>query len=264
MVSRYPSLDHFMAYHLPGSFPQCTPCQINSCWYVTDTPGPAILGLPSCERFEVVKMYCAVKVIQDTSHLPGPTPALSTSMKTAPIKSAEDLIRTFPDRFQGIGQFPSECTIRLCDNAQPVIHAPWKYPISICPKIKVELDKMAKLGVITHIDDPTDWVSTVAYAWKASGELHICLDPCDLNNAIHRDHDCTPTVDKVAHEFTHSTSFMKLDARHGYWAVVLDSKSSLLTTFNSIQSILLLTSPLWPSLLPGCFPERDGSYTGRM
>ena len=82
---------------------------------------------------------------------------------------------------------------------------------------------MVKLGVITPVDEPTDWVSSVAYAWKASGELHSCLDPCDLNNAIHRDHHCMPTVDEVAHEFAYSKYFRKLDARHGYWAVILDS-----------------------------------------
>ena len=38
----------------PGS-PSAQPHQINSCWYVADTPGPAILGLPSCERLEVAK-----------------------------------------------------------------------------------------------------------------------------------------------------------------------------------------------------------------
>ena len=82
----------------PGS-PSAQPCQINSCWYVADTPGPAILCLPSCEKLEVVKMNCAVKVIQGTSLLPGPTPAPATPKKRAPIKSTEDLIRKFPDRF---------------------------------------------------------------------------------------------------------------------------------------------------------------------
>ena len=141
----------------------------------------------------------------------------------------QDLIRKFPDRFQGRGQFTGEYTIRLCDNAQPVIYTPQKCPISIHPKVKAELEKMAKLGVITPVDEPTDCVSSVGYAWKASGELCICLDPCDLNNTIHRDHHCTPTVDKVAHEFAHSRYFTELDARHGYWAVMLDSKSSFNT-----------------------------------
>ena len=85
---------------------------------------------------------------------------------------------------------------------------------------------MAKHGAITLVDKPIDWVSSVANAWKAPGELLICLDPCDLNNAICRDHHHTPTMDEVAHEFTHSMYFTKLDARHGYCAVILDCKSS--------------------------------------
>ena len=95
---------------------------------------------------------------------------------------------------------------------------------------------MVEPGVITPVDELTDWVSSVTYAWKASSELCICLDPHDLNNAICRDHYHTPTVDKVAHEFAYSKYFTKLDARHGHWAVILDSKSSLLTIFNTPYS----------------------------
>ena len=75
---------------------------------------------------------------------------------------------------------------------------------------------MAKCDVITPVDESTDWTSSIAYTWKMSGELCICLDPHDLNNAIHRDHHHTPTVDEVAHEFAHSKDFTKLDVRHGY------------------------------------------------
>ena len=93
----------FGSLHGPIIWQPSSPCaqpqQINPCWYVSDIPGPAILGLPSCQILEVVKMNCAVKVIQYTSHLPGPTPAPATPTKTAPIKSTEDLIRKFPDRF---------------------------------------------------------------------------------------------------------------------------------------------------------------------
>ena len=46
----------------PGS-PSAQLGQINSCWYVAETPSPAILGLPSCERLEVVKMNCTVKML---------------------------------------------------------------------------------------------------------------------------------------------------------------------------------------------------------
>ena len=65
------------------------------------------------------------------------------------------------------------------------------------------------------------------------GELHLCLDPHDLNEAICHDHHKTPTVEEVAHEFAHSHFFTKLDARHRYWSIILNQDSSMLTTFNS-------------------------------
>ena len=71
------------------------------------------------------------------------------------------------------------------------------------------------------------------YVQKAKGELCLCLDLCNLNRAICCDHHKMPTVEKVAHEFTNSCYFTKLDACHGYWSTVLDEESSPLTTFNS-------------------------------
>ena len=184
-------------------------------------------------------MNCAITVRQPNTH-PSPvsTTAATNKPATAPeaaksIRSTDDLIKEFPDWFKGIGRFPGEYKIRLCHNAHPVIHAPRKCPIALCPKVKEHLDKMECLGVITHVDEPTDWVSSITYVQKANGELCLCLDPRDLNKAIHRDHHKTPTMEEVAHEFAHSCFFTKLDARHGYWSIVLNQDSSMLTTFNS-------------------------------
>ena len=92
---------------------------------------------------------------------------------------------------------------------------------------------MEALGVITCIDQPTDWVSSITYVQKANGELCLCLDPCDLNRAICCDHHKMPTVEEVLHKFANSCYFTKLNVHHGYWSIVLDEESSLLTTFNS-------------------------------
>ena len=92
---------------------------------------------------------------------------------------------------------------------------------------------MEALGVITHVDQPTDWVSSITYVQKANGELCLCLDPHDLNRAICHNHHKMPTVEEVAHKFTNLHYFTKLNAHHGYWSIVLDEESNLLTTFNS-------------------------------
>ena len=153
-------------------------------WYVADTPGPAILGLPTINKLGLITMHCAVTV-----------------QPTKPIKSTKDLREQFPDRFEGIGKFPGTYKIHLKENAEPRIHPPRKCPIAMRPKVKEELEKMKKLGVIKPVDEPMDWVNSLAYSWKESGALRICLDPKDLNANIRRDHHRVPTVDEISHEF---------------------------------------------------------------
>ena len=215
------------------------PHRVKSYWYVADTPGPAILGLPSSEKLAVMKMNCAITVRQPGTH-PAPVSTTVAMNKPAtapeaakPIRSTDDLIKEFPCWFQGIGRFSSKYKMWLCHDAHPVIHAPRKCPIALHPKVKEHLDKMECLGVITHVDEPMDWVSSITYIQKANSKLCLCLDPHNVNKAIRHDHHKMPTVEEVAHKFAHSCFFTKLDAHHGYWSIVLDQDSSLLTTFNS-------------------------------
>ena len=105
--------------------------------------------------------------------------------------------------------------------------------IALCPKVKECLAKMEALEVITHIDQPTDWVSSITYVQKANSELCLCLDLCDLHRAIHCNHHKMPTVEEVTHQFANLHYFTKLNAYHEYWPIVLDGESSPLTTFNS-------------------------------
>ena len=124
---------------------------------------------------------------------------------------------------------------------------------------------MEALGVITHVDQPTYWVSLITYVQKANGELCLCLDPRDLNRAIHCNHHKMPTVKEVAHKFANSHYFTKLNAHHGYWSVVFDEESSFLTTFNSpFGEILLPVSSLWSGLFARHLPEEDGPVPQRV
>ena len=217
------------------------PCMIHSYWYIADTPGPTVLGLPACERLAVVQVNCAVRTTQPNRSPTGTAPTQAARAAKPPaartpkpkwFKSTDDLMREFPDRFTRIGRLPSEYKIWLHPDTHPVIHTPRKCPITLCPKVKEHLVKMEALGVITQVNQPTDWVSSITYLQKANGELHLYLDLHDFNRAIHHDHHKMPTVEEVAHEFANSHYFTKLDTHHGYWSVVLDEESSLLTIFS--------------------------------
>ena len=47
---------------------------IHSYWYIADTPGPALLGLPACERLALVQENCAVMSTQPDRSLTGKEP----------------------------------------------------------------------------------------------------------------------------------------------------------------------------------------------
>ncbi|PIK33274.1 hypothetical protein BSL78_29912 [Apostichopus japonicus] len=137
------------------------------------------------------------------------------------------------DRFKGIGQFKGDYHIVIDKVALPVVHPARRCPIHIQEEIKKELDEMVKLDVIASVEEPTDWVSSLAYTQKPNGRWRICLDPRDLNKVIKRTHHRIPTIEEITHKFSGAKVFSKLDAKHGYWSISLDEPSSYLTTFNS-------------------------------
>ena len=187
-------------------------------FYVTDSSGPAIFGLPLCRDLKLVVLNCEVT---------------SKSECDRPIRSKAELKHQYPDRFEGIGKFARKAHITLDPTVPPVVHPPRKCPIQLKDQIRKELDNMESLGVISKVTEPTDWVSSLAYSRKSDGRIRICLDPKDLNSAIKRPHHRSLTLEEITHKLAGATVFSKLDARHGYWSVQLDDESRLLTTFNS-------------------------------
>ena len=211
------SIRHYGTLKIPCAHRQHG-CDIE--FYVADTPGPAIICLPSCRAMNLVVMNCEVNT--------------STSQNDV-IYCKEDLCRTYPDRFQGIGTFEGTFHITTDPTVTPVVHAPRRCSIHLRDEIRKELDSMVDLGVIAKVTEPTDWVSSLVYSrkWKSNGRLRVCLDPKELNKAIKRPHYRTPTLDEITHKLAGASMFSKLDARHGYWSVKLDDESNILTTFNS-------------------------------
>ena len=59
------------------------------------------------------------------------------------------------------------------------------------------------------------------------------MDPRDLNSAIKRTYHRTPTVEEITHKLAGLKFFTKMDAKHGFWCVVLDDISSKMTLFNA-------------------------------
>ena len=86
-------------------------------FYVTDTPGPAIIGLPTSTDLKLLTLNLSIEESV-------PTPRDSTASKEQPIKDKHDLISQYPECFNGVGKFQGEYHIVLDPNIPAVVHPP--------------------------------------------------------------------------------------------------------------------------------------------
>ena len=66
--------------------------------------------------------------------------------------------------------------IRLDRNSTPVGRPPRKVPLAIEECVKRKLEGMVKIGAITPVSEPTEWVSQMVAARKKDGSIRICID----------------------------------------------------------------------------------------
>ncbi len=207
-------------------------------FFVADVAGPTIIGLPDSQALDLVRLDCSIAT---TSIKPEVSPLdtqqkvtePTTSPKVTTTLTKDTLKATYPDRFSGIGKFKEEYHIDIDPSIRPVHQRARSVPIHVCDPVKAELDEMLQSNVIVPEDKPTKWLSSLTYSQKPSGRWRVCLDPTQLNRAIRRTYHHTPTIEEITHKLRGAKVFSHLDARHGYWAVVLDEESSKLTTFNT-------------------------------
>ncbi|CAC5396000.1 unnamed protein product [Mytilus coruscus] len=122
--------------------------------------------------------------------------------------------------------------IELDKSINPVIRPPRRVPISLQERLKSEIERMEKLGIVEKVEHPTECVSSIVIVEKADGKLRICLDPKDLNRAIKREHFILPRQEEITAKLAGAKYFSKLDASSGFWNIKLDEESSNLCAFN--------------------------------
>ena len=199
LKTRYKEIEQSCTFHVVETHPTAQP----------------ILGLDSSLALNLIKLVLSVD-----------------NEETEPL-TYESVTQEYSHLFDTLGDIDGEIDLHLQENAIPKVHPPRRVPIAIRERLKEELDKMEQDGVIKKVDEPTDWVNSLVIVEKPNGQLRICLDPKDLNNAIRRPHYPLPTLEDATAKMAGAKYFTKLDAKSGYWQLKLKESSSYLTTFNT-------------------------------
>ncbi|XP_053403234.1 uncharacterized protein K02A2.6-like [Mercenaria mercenaria] len=182
--------------------------------YIVESNSVPLLSLNTCLTLGLVK--------------------LTYSIDTCEPLDKSKMMTLYGDLFKGVGTMPGEASLHIRPDATPVINPPRRVPEALREKLKQELNRMEKEGIVEKVTVPTDFVNSLVIVEKKSGQLRVCIDSKNLNDAIKRPHYPMRTIDDVTSRLTGAKYFSILDVTHAYWSVKLDEKSSFLTTFSTV------------------------------
>ena len=160
-------------------------------------------------------------------------PAIKELQLLAGVNQIEPaIVERYPSLFEGLGTFKREYEIKLKSDARPyALHTACTVSLPLRTKVKEELDKMESLGVISRVEEPTEWCSGMVVVPKKAGTVRICVDFCALNESVLKEVHPLPTVDETLAHLNGATVFSKLDANSVFWQIPLSDNSKHLTTF---------------------------------
>ena len=172
----------------------------------------------------------------------------------------------YPKLFEGLGIMGPEYKIRMKEGATPfAITTPRRVATPLLPKVKAELKRMEELGVISSVEEPTNWCAGMVVVPKANGDIRICVDLTKLNANVCRENHPLPVVDQILTQLTGAQLFSKLDANSGFWQIPLALESALLTTFiTPFGRFCFNRLPFGITLAPELFQKRMSSILGGM
>ena len=171
-----------------------------------------LLGLDACQQLGLISRVNGVSI----NHLEN-----------------DPVMKDYPDVFQSPGLLKNHLyKIQLKEGAVPYsVAAPRRVKLPLLPKLKQELQRMQKLGVIQEVTDPTDWVSPMVPVMKKNGNVRVCIDFSELNKSIRRERFQIHVAEEIFSMMQGARFFTILDAESGFWQIPLSDESSILTTF---------------------------------
>ena len=151
-----------------------------------------------------------------------------------PKFTRDSVMSEYSDVFgEELGRMEGKVHLETDPNVAPTVMPPRRVPVALKEKLKNELDRLTQRKVISPIQEPTDWVSSMIAAKKPDGNIRLCIDPHYLNLALKRSHYPLPVIEEILPELSKAKVFSKADLKEGFLQVELDEESSKLTVFQT-------------------------------
>ena len=185
-----------------------------------------LLGLETAQKIKllVVQTQNILSIREDTSSCDAQKPKFTR----------DAVMSEYPDIFgEELGRMEGKVHLETDPNVAPTVMPPRLVPVALKERLKNELDRLTKRTVISPIQEPTDWVSSMIATKKPGGNIRLCIDPHHLNRALKRSHYPLPVIEEILPELSKAKVFSKVGLKEGFLQVELDEESSKLTVFQT-------------------------------
>ena len=164
-----------------------------------------------------------------------------------PLPDKKAVLRAkYPRVFQGLGKLEGfQLKLHINPNVKPLAQPIRRIPFSRRQKVNEKLGELEKLGVIEKVDTPTSWINPLVAFEKPNGDVRICLDMRQANQAIQRGKHPVPTVEETLREMSTAKVFTKFDLNMAFHQIELSPESRDITTFAAPNGLYRYTRLLF-------------------
>ncbi|KAH0636032.1 hypothetical protein KY290_036427 [Solanum tuberosum] len=174
---------------------------------------------PELEEGVNVTVDALKEINLGTDEDPKPT-YVNASLASDEEKAFVDLLKEYKDVFAwsykempGLDPKVAVHHLTVKSGARPIKQAQRRFRPELVPVIETEVNKLIEAGFIREVKYPT-WVSSIVPVRKKNGQIRVCVDFRDLNNACPKD------------EFPLPIPELMIDATTGYEAMSFMDGSS--------------------------------------
>ena len=111
---------------------------------------------------------------------------------------ATQILAKYDKAFQGVGKLRDfSMQIHVDPSVTPIAQPPRRIPFQIRAKVEDKIRELEQLDIIERVEGPTLWVSPLVAVPKPNGEVRVCVDMRQANQAILRERHPIPTVEET-------------------------------------------------------------------
>ncbi|KAA0055957.1 uncharacterized protein E6C27_scaffold319G00830 [Cucumis melo var. makuwa] len=119
---------------------------------------------------------------------------------------------------------------------RPIKQAQRRFRPELIPQIEVEVNKLIEAGFIREVKYPT-WIANIVPVRKKNGQLRVCVDFRDLNNACPKDDFPLPITEIMVDATTGHEALSFMDGSSGYNQIRMALSDEEMTTFRTPKGI---------------------------